>query len=318
MIFGKSLERLWPQEATPYHRVMIYRVQFCIAFNDPNVGFSEISITDESLFQKIRRHYPGTSINPRWFIAELPYEEAVETKLFVAIYNKTGRRPATQSYYTPPSPQTFFQVSVIRIPSEEEMNESSLLLLLPPEGILATYDFNDVPKDGSFVVKGAGRRSKLLFGGAEYQTWCMLFKDELKNALLQSGLSGIQFRPVKISAGKQIPLWQLWGDAEMPSPTMNRCKVTSTERMPSFDDEGYSPAIPRYEKHRLSLFTMPDVVRMQESCLGYAPCMLVSQRFRQVADKLAPGQFRYGIVAIGEGEELKNRYTISEFAPPNA
>ena len=43
---------------------------------------------------------------------------------------------------------------------------------------------------------------------------------------------------------------------------------------------------------------------------------IVSQRFRQVADKLAPGQFNYGLVAVGEGEELQSRYTIPELAPP--
>ena len=42
---------------------------------------------------------------------------------------------------------------------------------------------------------------------------------------------------------------------------------------------------------------------------------LVSQRFREVAESIAPGQINYGLVAVGHGEELKRRYTLPELAP---
>jgi hypothetical protein len=192
-------------------------------------------------------------------------------------------------------------------------------MLLPPTGTIATYDFDQKREDGGFTVKGAGRRTKLLFGGAEYMTLCMIFKDQLKNELMKAGLRGIEFRPVRISKGKQVPLWQLWSEVEMP-PAINRLEPEEGSFcMPQLADEGsYTPSILRYEQSSLDLARLPDVVRAQECIMSGIPCMLVSQRFRQVADKLAPGQFRYGLVAVGEGEELQKRYTIPELALPMA
>jgi hypothetical protein len=85
------------------------------------------------------------------------------------------------------------------------------------------------------------------------------------------------------------------------------------------DQGSYSPPVLRYRESDLREVPDVDVILSDERLGGghNAHRMhIVSPRFRQVAEKLAPGQFNYGLVAVGEGEELQTRYTIPELAPP--
>jgi hypothetical protein len=82
-------------------------------------------------------------------------------------------------------------------------------------------------------------------------------------------------------------------------------------------DGYYYPDVLRYRESDVASLSEFDLALSSE-CIGRTDRrFIVSLRFRQVAEKLAPGQFSYGLVAVGEGEELRTRYTIPELAPPS-
>lgn len=135
----------------------------------------------------------------------------------------------------------------------------------------------------------------------------LLFTEALTSKFRDAGLNSAFFRPALLKDGRPSGLWQLWSTTVMP---------------PKLDywAGSYIPPVLRYEVDAVKDLPKFDVAVSSERA-GPAPhnmhrYVIVSQRFREVAEKLAPGQFKFGLVAVGRGEELKRRYTLPELAPP--
>jgi hypothetical protein len=136
----------------------------------------------------------------------------------------------------------------------------------------------------------------------------MLFTEALKNRFLEAGLSNLEFRKTYLEEGMPSGLWQIWSTLIMPP------------HLPC-DPGSYRPVVERYEESAVAGFPRFDVAVGFER-EGPAPHnmhrrVIVSHRFREVAERLVPGQFRFGLVIAGKGEELKRRYTIPELAVAN-
>ena len=152
-----------------------------------------------------------------------------------------------------------------------------------------------------------------------------LFSAALKDQFMQSGLNSVEFRSVRLEGGAPSGLWQLHSPVEMPPLAMT---LLDSREQPfagdqskgcMIDDGYYFPDVLRYRTNDVAALPDFDLAFTKER-FGFPkhahPKIIVSQRFRQVAEKLAPGQFNYGLVAVGEGQELQTRYTIPELAPP--
>ncbi len=97
--------------------------------------------------------------------------------------------------------------------------------------------------------------------------------------------------------------------------------VGDTAKACCVDEGSYFPKVLKYHQKDMAGLPDVDVIMSAERLGGWHNAHrmhIVSQRFRQVAEKLAPGLFSYGLVAIGEGEELQTRYTIPDLAPPKS
>lgn len=138
-----------------------------------------------------------------------------------------------------------------------------------------------------------------------------LFNTPLKELFVQSSLQGFEFRSVKKTNGTDSGLWQLWSPTIMPPEA---CPINSA----------YQPLVMKYDENDVTTLPDFDVAFATEKPplnnpglgLYWPRRILVSQRFREVAETLVPGQIRYGLVAVGHGEELKRRYTLPELSAP--
>ena len=218
---------------------------------------------------------------------------------------------------------TAYNVRVERLAEDHDLDNAPWLCLIAPKQSLAK--FNKVEPDDSYVVTKVTSKKKISFGCTDHVGWMMLFSEGLKDKLLESGLCGLGFQSVKLEKGSPSGLWQITSPARMPPLAM---QLTDGQGNPFIgdgcraccvDEGSYFPMVLKYRESDLVEVPEVDVIMSAERIGGghNAHRMhIVSQRFRQVAEKLAPGQFSYGLVAVGEGEELQKRYTIPELAPP--
>lgn len=248
----------------------------------------------------------------------------MELSLFEEIEADGGKRPTVSLPYACAHPETYYPVSVERILEAEELEESPWLYLTVPK--LSLAEFKGIEEDGSYVIKKVSSRKKMAYGCTRTVGWMMLFTEKLKDAFVAENLASVEFRPVKLDSGEASGLWQLWSPVRMPPLNM---KLLNSRHEPFMGDtmkgcilgEGsYVWGVLRYHEQDMKKLPPVDVAITAE---WFGPgghhrnrFYVVSQRFRRVAEKLAPGQFSYGMVAVGEGEELAQRYMIPELMPP--
>lgn len=306
---------------------MKYRLSIAVAFGNNPKETDEVRISNAKLFTDLRRKYPDkSSINPTWFTINISYEEALAIGLFETFRHEINKTPiAGFRQWTPSMLEKHYLVQVERVPEEDDLENAPWFYLICPKLTLAKFD--SVEPDDSYVVTKVTSKKKIAFGCTDHVGWMMLFSEGLKDKFLDSGLRGIGFKPVKLVNGSPSGLWQISTLALMP-PLANPLTdgqggvFTGDPTKACVIDEGsYYPQVLRYRKSDLAKVSDADVLMsVERQGFGHNAhrMHIVSQRFRQVAEKLAPGQFNYGLVAVGEGEELLKRYTIPEFAPPHS
>jgi hypothetical protein len=302
---------------------MNYNIEFSVDYGARNVVTGDARITSLDLFKSLRSRYPNKSINPRWFQIKTRFEDAMESGLFNTIEQDGGKLPIADLKYACDHPDKYYPVQVERVPSEDEFNQSRWLLLLPGDAIMTGHC--EVSSDGTYIIPGVIRTKKVSYGTNSPGWWTQLFTTPLKDLLIQSGLN-IDFRPARLKKGGESGLWQLQTKVEMPPLAMTLLNFSEqpfdgdpTKEGCLVSDGYYYPLVLRYRKQDIAGMADFDVAFTREKS-GYSHQLhsriIVSQRFRQVADQLAPGQFRYSPVVVSKGEDLKTRYTIPELAPP--
>lgn len=302
---------------------MKYRISIAVSLGANPTATDEVVLSDKKLFTQLRSRYPNNSINPNWFVLQTDFQDALSTGIFDVFKREVKKSPSTDHHLTLKHLDRYYSVQVERIPEVQDLDDSPWLYLTAPK--LSMAKFKAVEPDDSYVIQKVTSKKKIAFGCTDYVGWMMLFSEELKNKFLCSELRGIGFKEVKLENSEASGLWQITSQVRMPPLAM---KLTDgqgglfigDETKACVVDEGsYVPMVLKYLQKGMT--ELPDVdVIMSAERIGFGHnahrMHIVSQRFRQVADKLAPGQFSYGLVAVGEGEELQTRYTIPELAPP--
>ncbi len=302
---------------------MKYQLSISVEFGNNPKGTEVVRISNAKLFSELRGRYPDKSINPKWFTIHISYEEAKAIGLFETFRSEINKTPLANRVCTPNDLGKHYTVQVERVHEEEDLENAPWFYLICPKLTLA--EFKAVETDDSYVVAKVMSKKKIAFGSTRTVGWMMLFTEGLKDKFLSSGLRGIGFNQVKLVDGSPSGLWQITSTARMPPLAMQLTDgqgnpYTGDPTKACIEDDGsYSPPVLRYRESDLA--GVPDVdVILSSGRLGFGHnahrMHIVSQRFRQVAEKLAPGQFNYGLVAVGEGEELQTRYTIPELATP--
>lgn len=300
---------------------MIYQLNISISHGSNASDTEGVMLSDHKLFTQLRKKYPDNSLNPRWFNLQISYDDAVKQKLFDIFLSATGREPSADPSRMLKNMKRYYYVRVKRIAEVHDLDTAPWLYLTPPQ--LSLAEFAAVEFDDSYVVAKVMRKKKITFGSTRSVGWMMLFSGGLKDGFLKSDLRGIDFQPVKLENGSPSGLWQIVSPVRMPPLAMRLTDgrgnpFTGDDSRACVVDEGsYFPKVLKY--HESDLVKMPDVdFIMSAERLGGGHnahrMHIVSQRFREVAEKLAPGQFSYGLVAAGEGAELQKRYTIPELA----
>jgi hypothetical protein len=302
---------------------MKYQLSISVEFGNNPKETEVVRISNAKLFTELRRRYPDKSINPKWFTIHISYEEAKEIGLFETFRRETNKTPLAHYDYAPRTLAKHYLVQVELVPEDADVENAPWFYLICPKLTLA--EFKAVEADDSYVVAKVTSKKKIAFGSTRTVGWMMLFTEGLKDKFLGSGLRGLGFKPVKLVDGSPSGLWQITSTALMPPLAMQLAdgqgnSFTGDPTKACILDQGrYSPPVLRYRESDLAGVPEVDVILSAER-LGFGHnahrAHIVSQRFRQVAEKLAPGQFNYGLVAVGEGEELQTRYTIPELAPP--
>lgn len=302
---------------------MKYLLSISVSFGNNPEETDEVRISNAKLFSDLRRRYPDKSINPKWFKLHIPYEDAKAIGLFETFRREIKKTPLANRVCTQKALAKHYSVRVERVPENGDLEDAPWFYLICPKLTLA--EFKAVEADDSYVVAKVTSKKKMAFGSTRTVGWMMLFTEGLKDKFLSSGLRGIGFKSVKLVDGSPSGLWQITTAARMPPLAMQLSDgqgspYTGDPSKACILDQGsYSPPVLRYRESDLREVPDVDVILSDERLGGghNAHRMhIVSPRFRQVAEKLAPGQFNYGLVAVGEGEELQTRYTIPELAPP--
>ncbi len=232
-------------------------------------------------------------------------------------------KPVANGHFVLANRSDYYNVQVERIPDARDLDTAPWLYLIPPKLPLAK--FAAVEPDDSYVVKKVTSKKKLAFGCTDQVGWMMLFSAGLKDKFLGSGLYGLDFKQVKLENGDSTDLWQITSQMRMPPLAMKLTDgqgglfVGDETKACCVDEGSYFPMVLKYRQQDMAKVPNVDVLMSAERLGGAHNAHrmhIVSQRFRQIADKLAPGQFSYGLVALGEGEELKKRFTIPELTPP--
>ncbi|WP_395739774.1 hypothetical protein [Prosthecobacter sp.] len=301
---------------------MNYQLNISITLGSNSQKSEGVVLSDQKLFAQLRSRSPDSSVNPQWFNLQILYDEAVNQKLFEIILAKTGRRPSADPLFVLKNVEKYYYVRVNRLIEVPDLDAAPWLFLTPPP--LSLAEFSAVEPDDSYVVAKVKSKKKIAFGSTRTVGWMMLFSDALKDRFFTSGLRGISFQSVKLEDGTPSGLWRLTSHARMPSLAM---QLTDGQGNPFPGEESraccvnegsYFPMVLKYRENDLADIPNVDVIMSTERIGGghNAHRMhIVSQQFRQAAEELAPGQFNYSLVAVGEGEELQTRYTIPELAP---
>jgi hypothetical protein len=301
---------------------MNYNITFAVAHVAQGGGPGDARITSLDLFKSLRSRYPDKSINLRYFQISTRFDDAVESGLFKIIEQDGGKLPLADLKYACDHPDKYYPVQVERVPTDDELNQSRWLLLVP--GDIEMTGHSETASDGTYLIPGVRRTKKVSYGSNSPGPWMHLFTAPLKELFLQSGLQ-VEFRSVRLKKGGDSGLWQLQTSIEMPPLAMTVLNI----RYQPFEggqsegclvsDGYYHPLVPRYREQDIAGIQDVDAAFTWER-FGAAhmlhPQIIVSQRFRQMAEKLVPGQFRYSPVVVSEGDDLRTRYTIPELAPP--
>ena len=291
---------------------MEYFVKFCIELLSQRRPSSNIQTRDVGLFNWMRETVQdGTSLDPIWFVVRARHDDPNLRLALEKLCAETGRRPCANMWYVREHRGTHFNVDVTLVPDEVDMR-SCRWFWISSHSRLAVSD--RVNEDDSYVVqKVSGPRKTPAYGNAFSIGTMALFNAPLKEAILQSSLRDFEFRSVKKTNGTDSGLWQLWSPTIMPPEA---CPINSA----------YQPLVMKYEEKDVAALPDFDVAFATEKPplnnpglrLFWPRRILVSQRFREVAETMVPGQIKYGLVAVGKGEELKRRYTLPELSPPEA
>ena len=303
---------------------MKYKFEFTVNLKPLDTATGDARIVSPALLAMLRQWYDDPSTDATMFTIHVSQEDAVALSLFAAIEADGGKRPVANLPYAFAHPDTHYPVRVDRILEPGDLEGSTWLYLTVPP--LAIAEDERIEPDGSYVLKKVYKEKKSSFGRTRTDGWMMLFTENLKNAFLEESLTSLEFRPVKLVNGKASGLWQMWSASSMPPLSM---KLLTSRHEPFEGDplkgciigEGYYTwPVLRYRQRDMKKFPNVDMALTSEWFGPGGPYKkrfyVVSQRFRQVAERLAPGQFSYGMVAVGEGEELENRYRIPELDPP--
>ena len=291
---------------------MDYFITFSIELRTHRSPASDVQTRDPDLFRWMReRLHNGKSINPVWFEVYARHDDPNLRLALERLRAETGRQPCDTCQSVIDHRDTHFWVHVTLVPEENDLR-SSPWLWVDGDRCIATSE--RVNEDDSYVLtRVTGPRKTPVFGEAHPDSTMALFNTPLKQLFLQSPLRGFEFRSVKKSNGTDSGLWQLWSPTIMPPEA---CPINSA----------YQPLVMKYEEKDVAALPDFDVAFATEKPplnnpglrLFWPRRILVSQRFREVAETMVPGQIKYGLVAVGKGEELKRRYTLPELSPPEA
>lgn len=284
----------------------------------------DVTLSDKNVFNSVVKSGPGAvSANSLLCNVKCYWTDDQLFRVFNILSSETGMKPVANGHFVLANRSDYYNVQVERIPDAQDLNDASWLYLIAPK--LSLAKFKSVEPDDSYVVTKVTSKKKIAFGCTDHVGWMMLFSEGLKDKFLDSGLRGLDFKQVKLGNGDPAGVWQITSHMRMPPLAMNLTDgqgglFIGDETKACVVDEGsYSPMVLKYLQKDMIGAPEVDVIMSSERLGGAHNAHrmhIVSQRFRQVAEILAPGQFSYGLVAVGEGEELQTRYTIPELAPP--
>lgn len=301
---------------------MHYWLEFSLSLKSEITPSEEAVVTDPEWFLHIRKAFANASINPNWFMIKVSLEDALNQNLMQQVQSKSGKQPVADLKFACDHPNKYFNVRVERRFTKEELEQGAWLYLLPGERELARH--GTVSPEGVYIVPKVHNKKNVHYGSNPPGPWMHLFSEDLKSKFLASGLN-VNFEPVLLEKGGLSGLWQLHSNQRMPILAMtlldSRYQPFRGDQSKGcmIDEGNYYPHVLKFRESDIRMLPDFDVAFSQER-FGFQhqahPQIVVSQHFRQVAEKLAPGQFSYGLVAVGEGEELQTRFTIPELAPP--
>ena len=304
---------------------MNFSVSFSIGLAHDHHRPGDVTVDAPEIFCRLTSLEIGTTPLSKFvYNVEIDSRNDRLIEAFEMLKKHVGRKPVADLKYAVDHSDKFYPVLVRPEADKQELDSMRWLYLGVPEMFLA--EFKAVEPDDSYVIRKVLGKRKLAFGCTRTVGAMKLFSVALKDELLKGGLHPLDFTVVKLEDGKPSGLWQMRSPVFLPPiamPLVDAWGLPLTgdlSRGCGLNDGNYWPKILRYTT--ASVASLPDFdVAMSAERFGpgshnmHRYC-IVSQRFRQVAEKLAPGQFKYGLVAIGEGEELRTRYTIPELAPP--
>lgn len=287
---------------------MKYIITFSIGLASARHRPGDICVFSESDFINLKGLFSGMSPQKNPLIYNVAIDGCGDTfrPAFESLRAMTGLNPVADLGYAMRFPEKYFPVTVKLVPNDEELRQAPWLYLWPPPLSLAS--FKSVEPDDTYIIRSVLSRRKIAFGHADTVGWMMLFTEKLKELFEESDLTQMEFRPVKKITGELSGLWQIWSPMVMPKQLQ-------------YWPGDYIPSVIRYEAEAVK--GMPDFdVAVGAERSGWAihnrhRHIIVSQRFRETAERLVPGQFRFALVAVGCGEDLKQRYTLPELAPPS-
>jgi hypothetical protein len=305
---------------------MIYECSFSVGLAHDRHRPGDVTLSDIESFNNIVKSGKGAVLaNPLVCNVKCDWADEQLPRVFDILSRVTGMKPVADGHFVLANRSDYYNVQIERIAEAQDLDAAPWLYLTAPKQSLAK--FKAVEPDDSYVVTKVTGKKKIAFGCTDHVGWMMLFSEGLKDKFLNSGLHGIGFQSVKLEDGSPSGLWHISSPARMPPLAMRLTdgqgnSFTGDEaRACCVDDASYFPMVLKYHQKDMAGLTDVDVIMSAERLGGWHNAHrihVVSQRFRQVAEKLAPGQFSYGLVAVGEGEELQTRYTIPELAPPRS
>lgn len=305
---------------------MIYECSFSVGLAHDRHRPGDVTLSDIKSFNSVVKSGKGAVLaNPLVCNVKCHWGDEQLSRVFGILSRATGMKPVADGHFVLANRSDSYNVQVKRMAEAQDLDAAPWLYLIAPK--LSLAKFKAVEPDDSYVVTKVTSKRKIAFGCTDHVGWMMLFSEGLKDKFLNSDLRGIGFQSVKLENGSPSGLWQLTSPARMPPLAM---KLTDGQGNPfegdesracCVDDASYFPMVLKYHQKDVAGLPEVDAIMSAERIGGghNAHRMhIVSQRFREVAEKLAPGQFSYGLVAVGEGEELQARYTIPELAPPRS
>jgi hypothetical protein len=138
---------------------MNYTVSFSVGLAHDIYRPGDVTIESVALLDRIKKMVHGsTPINQYIYNVCSDWADSGLNEAFALLLDATNKKPVADLKCASDHPDKYYPVQVERVPTEDELNKSRLLLLVPGDSVMTGHSETD--SNGTYLITGVRRTKK--------------------------------------------------------------------------------------------------------------------------------------------------------------